>query len=102
LREAGLVTLAARDLDDRLSHFDAATQRAVLPALPASGAYDAAFRIAASMSEKGQISHEEARAYFYPKAHSEIVDREARKAGVDPLLVYGLMRQESAFAATAV
>jgi len=102
LREAGLATLAARDLAERLSGFDAPTRRAVLPALPSSGAYDAAFRIAIEMNEKGQISREEARVYFYPRAHADIVEVEARKAGIDPVLVYALMRQESAFSTTAV
>ena len=102
LREAGLVTLAARDLSVRLSRFDAPTRRAVLPALPSSGAYDAAFRIAIEMNDKGQLSREEARVYFYPRAHAEVVEVESRKAGIDPLLVYALMRQESAFASTAV
>ncbi len=102
LREAGLVTLASRDLTARLSGFDAATRRAVLPALPSSGAYDAAFRIAIEMSDKGELSREEARTYFYPRAHADIVERESRKAGIDPLLVYALMRQESAFSSTAV
>jgi soluble lytic murein transglycosylase len=102
LREAGLVTLAARDLAARLASFDAATRRAVLPALPSSGAYDAAFRIAIEMNEKGQLSKEESRTFFYPRAHADIVEREAKKAGIDPILVYALMRQESAFSATAV
>lgn len=102
LREAGLTTLAARDLTERLESFDAATRRTVLPALPSSGAYDAAFRIAIEMSDKGELSREEARTYFYPRAHAEIVEREARAAGIQPLLVYALMRQESAFNSTAV
>jgi soluble lytic murein transglycosylase len=102
LREAGLLTLAARDLAARLKSFDAATRRAVLPALPSSGAYDAAFRIAIEMSDNGQLTKEEARTYFYPRAHADIVEREAKKAGIDPVLVYALMRQESAFSATAV
>lgn len=102
LREAGLVSLAARDLSERLARFDAPTRRAVLPALPSSGAYDAAFRIAIEMNNQGQLSREEARVYFYPRAHAEIVEVEARKAGIDPLLVYALMRQESAFSTTAV
>ena len=102
LREAGLVTLAARDLSARLASFDTSTRRAVLPALPASGAYDAAFRIAIEMHDHGEITREEARPYFYPKAHAQIVEREAKKAGIDPLLVYSLMRQESAFSATAI
>ncbi len=102
LREAGLVTLAARDLAARLASFDAPTRRAVLPALPSSGAYDAAFKIAIQMNEKGQLSKEEARTFFYPRAHADIVEREAKKAGIDPILVYALMRQESAFSTTAV
>lgn len=102
LRQAGLVALAARDLDDRVTHFDAPTLHAVLPALPAAGAYDMAFRVAVSMNDKGQLSHEDARAYLYPKAHADIVESEAKKAGIDPMLVYALMRQESAFATTAV
>lgn len=102
LREAGLRTLAARDLSERLGNFDAATRRAVLPALPAAGAYDVAFRIAIKMQASGQLSSSEARVYFYPRAYAEIVDREAHKAGIDPTLVYALMRQESAFDSTAV
>jgi soluble lytic murein transglycosylase len=102
LRDAGLVELASRDLSDRLSRFDAPTRRAVLPALPASGEYDEAFRIAIELTDQGQLSREEARAYFYPRAHNAIVEGEARKAGIDPLLVFALMRQESAFSTTAV
>ncbi|HXC52453.1 MAG TPA: transglycosylase SLT domain-containing protein [Candidatus Limnocylindrales bacterium] len=102
LRESGLVTLAARDLSMRLARFDTATRRAVLPALPSSGAYDAAFRIAIEMNDAGELSREEARPYFYPRAHADIVERESAKAGIDPMLVYSLMRQESAFSATAV
>jgi soluble lytic murein transglycosylase-like protein len=102
LREAGLVTLASRDLSARLSRFDAATRRAVLPALPSSGAYDAAFRIAIQMNDSGQLSKEDARVYFYPRAHADLVEREAAKAGIPSTLVYALMRQESAFSTTAV
>jgi soluble lytic murein transglycosylase len=102
LREAGLVTLAARDLAARLASFDAATRRAILPALPSSGAYDAGFKIAIEMTEKGQLSKEEARTCFYPLAYADIVEREAKKAGLDPIFVYALMRQESAFSSTAV
>jgi soluble lytic murein transglycosylase len=54
------------------------------------------------LSDNGQLARAEARTYFYPRAHADIVEREARKAGIDPLLVYALMRQESAFASTAV
>lgn len=102
LREAGLPVLAARDLSARLQGFDAATRRAVLPALPAAGAYDAAFRIAIAMHGKGELSSNEARVYFYPRAYADIVEAECRRAGIDPLLVYALMRQESAFSSTAV
>ncbi len=102
LREAGLVTLAERDLAARLEGFDAATRRAVLPVLPASGAYDAAFRIAIEMNRKGELTNEESRTYFYPLAHADLVEREARAAGIEPMFVYALMRQESAFDATAV
>jgi soluble lytic murein transglycosylase len=38
----------------------------------------------------------------YPRAHWEIVTREAARADVDPLLVLAVMREESRFDATAV
>lgn len=102
MREAGLVALASRDLAARLARFDAGTRRAVLPALPAAGAYDAAFRIAIQMNDAGQLSKDDSRVYFYPRAHAAIVESEARKAGIPPTLVWALMRQESAFSTTAV
>lgn len=102
MREAGLVALASRDLSSRLAGFDAATRRTVLPALPSSGAYDAAFRIASQLNDAGQLSKEDARVYFYPRAHASVVEREAQKAGIPATLVWALMRQESAFATTAV
>lgn len=102
LNQAGLGSLAARDLASRLDSFDAATRRDLLPALQRVGAYDAAFRIAADLQKNGRLSREEARPYLYPAAHIDIVIREAREAGIDPLLVFALMRQESAFAAHAV
>lgn len=102
LNEAGLGSLAARDLGSRLASFDDTTRRTLLPSLQQVGAYDAAFRIAANLQKSGRLSREEARPYLYPQAHVDVVLREARKAGIDPLLVYALMRQESAFSAHAV
>lgn len=102
LDAAGLGSLAARDLAARLGAFDDGTKRNLMPALQRVGAYDAAFRIAADLQKNGKISREEARPYLYPKAHADIVVVEAGKAGIDPLLVYSLMRQESAFAAHVV
>lgn len=102
LNQAGLGSLAARDLASRLASFDDNTRRGLLPALQQVGAYDAAFRVAADLQKNGRLAREEARPYLYPTAHVAIVSREAREAGIDPLLVYALMRQESAFAAHAV
>jgi len=102
LNEAGLGSLAARDLASRLSSFDEATRRNLLPSLQRVGAYDAAFRIAADLQKNGRLSREEARPYLYPMAHVKLVVREAEQARIDPLLVYALMRQESAFSAHAV
>lgn len=39
--------------------------------------------------------------FNYPLPYPKIVDREARKHGVEPLLAYGLMRQESKFQPSA-
>jgi len=102
LNQAGLGSLAARDLASRLGSFDDTTRLEVLPSLQRVGAYDAALRIAADLQKNGRLSRAEARPYLYPAAHVEIVTREAGQAGLDPLLVYALMRQESAFAAHAV
>ncbi len=102
LNAAGLGSLAARDLASRLGGFDDTTRLELLPTLGRVGAYDAAFRIAADLQKSGRLSREEARPYLYPTAHFDIVVREAGAAGIDPLLVYALMRQESAFAAHAV
>lgn len=102
LREAGLFSLAARDLDARVQRLSPGDAAASLSALPKAGAHDIAFRLAADLQRKGKLSAAEARFYLYPKAFADIVDDEARRAGIDPFLVYSLMRQESAFASAAV
>lgn len=38
----------------------------------------------------------------YPRTYAEMVDREAQQAGIDPNLVYAVIRQESNFDAQAV
>jgi len=40
--------------------------------------------------------------FAYPLAYGNIVEREARKRGLDPLLIHGLIRQESRYDHTAV
>ncbi|HYC54026.1 MAG TPA: lytic transglycosylase domain-containing protein [Candidatus Binatia bacterium] len=102
LRQAGLESLAARDLQASLTKFDGKTRASLLPSLQRVGAFDTALQIAVELHKKGEISRDQARPYLYPRAHAEIVEQEARRAGIDPVMVYALMRQESAFAPQAV
>jgi len=45
---------------------------------------------------------EQAWSLAFPRPHIESVTREAKRQGIEPALVYGVMREESAFDATAV
>ncbi len=102
LGDAGLVALALADLDAALDRLPAAQRRALLPTLEGIGASGLAFHEALGLSRKGLLTTEELRPYLYPRAQRGFVEEEARARGLDPIVVWSLMRQESAFDAGAV
>jgi soluble lytic murein transglycosylase len=69
----------------------------LVAAYAAARAPDAAARLAVALGP-----HPDLERYAYPLAYWETVRREAGRAGVDPLLVLALMRQESFFDPAAV
>lgn len=99
---AGLGTLARRDLEHSITTLSLAERRDLLPTLESMGASGLAFREALALSKNGKLTGPELRPFLYPQAHREIVEREAGSRGIDPVLVWSLMRQESAFDANAV
>jgi soluble lytic murein transglycosylase-like protein/TolA-binding protein len=102
LHDAGLGTLARRDLAVAANTLSAKQRRALLPNLEALGASGLAFREALAMSKARSLSSAELRPFLYPRAHRRIVETQARSHGIDPVVVWSLMRQESAFDANAV
>ena len=108
LSELGLDQLAAKELELLREHSD---QRAVdgLEALilARSGerreSIQAVWRAFRSLGKPGQTAVPElVRQLYYPLEFEEIVQRWAADRGLPPFLVYGIIRQESAFDAGAV
>src|SRR5579885_2022565 len=86
----GLRAFAREELDALRARGGADVRLVV--AYAAARAPDAAARLAVALGPHGALER-----YAYPLAYWETVRREAAQAGVDPLLVLALMRQESFF-----
>ena len=90
LVDLGLHAFAREELDALRARGGADVRLVV--AYAAARAPDAAARLAVALGPHGALER-----YAYPLAYWETVRREAAQAGVDPLLVLALMRQESFF-----
>jgi soluble lytic murein transglycosylase len=102
LRDAGIDDLAVAEVVTALERADDVTRRAMLPQLVSAGAYSHALRTAFELYRRNVLEEDELYPFIYPAAFGEIVDREARRNGLDPFLVYSLIRQESLFDERAV
>lgn len=102
LGEAGLVALALSDLESSLKTLPAASRRALLPTLEGIGASGLAFRQAIDLNKRGLLTQAELRPFLYPRANRAFVESLAKERGLDPIVIWSLMRQESAFDAGAV
>jgi soluble lytic murein transglycosylase len=102
LETARLHDYAVAELRTVLAGASAAEQRTLLPALVRMGAYAQAIQTALGLFRRGEMREEQLYDYLYPHAYADIVDREARSRGIDPYLVYSLIRQESLFDRRAV
>jgi soluble lytic murein transglycosylase len=94
LLELGLPRLARHEVDALRGTED---PELVVRAYEAVGAPEAAIRVAATLPRTDTT-----RRYLYPLGYWDVVQVAANRAGLDPLLVQALIRQESAFAERAV
>jgi soluble lytic murein transglycosylase-like protein len=102
LRAAGIDEFAAAEVVRAVGDADTRTRRAMLPYLVSAGAYSSALRTAFDLYRRNVLEETELYPFIYPPAFGRIVDREAQKNGLDPFLVYSLIRQESLFDERAV
>ncbi len=101
-RAAGIENLVSAEVNVALTGLNSSAQRAVLPLVAELGAYTQALRTALRLYEDRLLSEEQLYPYLYPRAYEDLVMPEATSRGVDPLLVLGLIRQESLFDNRAV
>jgi soluble lytic murein transglycosylase len=102
LDAAGLESYAVEELTDAVAGTGPREQRALLPVFLRLGAYSQALQTALALYRRGVVAEDQLYPYLYPHAYEEIVEREARARGIDPYLVYSLIRQESLFDRRAV
>lgn len=102
LGAAGLDRWARAEIETLLAEVDPGRQAALLPEAVRLGAYTTALRKAFDLHRKGIISWARVNAFVYPKAYGDIVAEKAARHGLEPALVWALMRQESAFDPVAV
>lgn len=105
LDEVGLSGAAQSEWQAGLAQADAAGLVQLAEAAQAAGAADIALRAAEALLQLAPADAAEpppilARLRF-PTPYAELVDRETANFGVDPLLFYALLRQESLFNPTA-
>lgn len=102
LNAIGLPDMAAIETDRLVESADPDRKRALLPELSRLGAHGPALRTALALYHRNRLSEAELYAFLYPPAYSLLVARESGASGIDPYLVYSLMKQESLFDPRAV
>ena len=95
--------LARKELaaTERAYDSDVAVQQYLVRAYQTVDGYAAAQRLARRLGSQADLSPAEEQQLRYPLAFWDTVRRAAEAQGVDPLLVIGLIRQESMFDPTA-
>lgn len=103
LKAAGVNPLARKELaaTERAYDSDVAVQQYLVRAYQTVDGYAAAQRLARRLGSQADLSPAEEQQLRYPLAFWDTVRRAAEAQGVDPLLVIGLIRQESMFDPTA-
>ncbi len=102
LHRAGLADFTRREIAAGLALVGPGERRDVLPLLVEFELYAMALRTALDLFHRGLLSEEELYAYLYPHAFPDVIRKAAAGNGLDPFLVYSLIRQESAFDVRAV
>lgn len=102
LRAANLEQFASEEIADGLKGVDASILRRVLPQVLELGAFNTALRTSLVLYRRGLLEEDQLYPYLYPPAFDAIVQKEATAGGLDPYLVFSLMRQESLFDRFAV
>jgi soluble lytic murein transglycosylase-like protein len=102
LSAVGLHDIAAIEIDRLVESADLDRKRSLLPELARLGAHGPALRTALGLYHRNRLSESELYAFLYPPAYSLLVARESAVSGIDPYLVYSLMKQESLFDPRAV
>ena len=102
LEQAGLHGLAIAELKRAAAGAEPDVRRAILPGLMEIGAYDLALRTSLNLYRRGLLEEDELYPFLYPHAYADIVAGTADEMGIDPFLVYSLIRQESLFDPWAV
>lgn len=102
LSTVGLHDIAAIEIDRLFESADLDRKRSLLPELARLGAHGPALRTALGLYHRNRLTEAELYAFLYPPAYSLLVARESAASGIDPYLVYSLMKQESLFDPRAV
>jgi len=99
LRRVGLPDLARRELQavERANGHDATVLDYLVRTYPAAHGYADALRVMRQLGNNSTLSPAQRERVLYPLAFWPAVSREADGQSLDPLLVLGLIRQESLF-----
>ncbi len=99
LQKLGLNTLAPNELSalETDAGHEADVRRFVLAGYEASGAYYDAIVAASRMEHRGMLDPDVAERIRYPRGFRDLIRAEARRRGLDPYLMFALIRQESLF-----
>ena len=102
LNSVGLYDIAGIEAARLVDSADLDAKRTLLPELARLGAHGPALRTAVDLYHRNRLTEAELYAFLYPTAFSLLVARESAVSGIDPYLVYSLMKQESLFDPRAV
>lgn len=97
MNRAGLGNLASAEVRKALAAAPPLERLRTLPRLLSLGAYTSALRTSLDLYRKNLLEEEQLYPFIYPKAYADFVIPESRQRGLDPYLVFSLMRQESLF-----
>jgi soluble lytic murein transglycosylase-like protein len=97
LHAAELEQFASEEIAAGLKGVDAGILRRVLPEVLELGAFNTALRTSLVLYRRGLLEEDQLYPYLYPAAFEETVKKEASARGLDPYLIFSLMRQESLF-----
>jgi soluble lytic murein transglycosylase len=99
LKQLGLLHFARAELaaHERDSNHDLVELRRLLRWYPAVDGHHAAMRLARRLGDRAGLTHDERQRLLYPLGFWRLVESTARDAGLDPLLVAALIRQESLY-----